>query len=348
MMNTVLVVDDNEINVELLDAMLSDDYIVYKALGGLEALDVLKTIRPDLVLLDIIMPDIDGFEVIQRIKADPMLEKIPVMFVTGAISFESESRGLELGAIDYITKPFNHYIVRSKVKNQMELAAYRTQLEQIVDERTKAVVAAEEAIIMSLALLAEKHDEGTGAHLVRVKDITKRIAVQLNKKHPELISQTHVGLIPLLSPVHDIGKIGVPDGILLKNGPLDRDEFEQMKRHTIHGTEVLQETALHMGKNLELIDISMEIVENHHEKFNGNGYPNNKKGLEIPLSARIVSVADVYDALVSERPYKKSFTHEQAMSIITEGDGRTSPDDFDPVVMEAFVDAMQGKRIVEA
>jgi len=316
--------------------MLEDLYNVYSALNGREALEVLDQTDVDLVLLDLVMPVMDGFETLENIKKEERFHNLPVIFITAETDTFNESKGLSLGAVDYIKKPYDSDIVRIKCKNHIENKMYRDDLEGVVEDRTKEIAASRQAIIMGMSLLAESRDQETGDHLKRMQTYTRILAAQVAKNHPELLSREELYYITLMAPLHDIGKVNIPDAILLKAGKLTDEEFDVMKSHTSLGAGVLKETEKFMQGYENTLHYACEIAGYHHEKYDGTGYPNRLKGDQIPISACICSLADIYDALTSERPYKKAFTHEQAMEIITVGDGRVMPSNFNPVVLEAF------------
>ena len=352
MVHTVMVVDDMETNLIQLEGILSDKYEVMTAQSGKEALERLRTESrlPDLILLDISMPDMSGFELISWISIDAKLANIPVIFVTGETDEYSEEKGLKLGAIDYIRKPFNPYIILVKIKNHIELKTYRDDLEKAVhlrtreleertkelEERTVELQATHDAIILGMSLLSESRDRVTGAHLARMQLQTFLIAKKISELYPDIVSEDMVQMITAYSPLHDVGKVAVPDAVLNKVGGLTKEEYELMKTHTIGGGDLLRQIAMFLPGEQSQLNWAIEISEGHHERYDGTGYPKGLKGNDIPLSARIVAISDVYDALRSKRPYKREYTHEEAMDIILEGDGRTSPAHFDPIVLEAF------------
>ncbi len=332
----VLIVDDVKENIDALIEILQEQYKVRAALNGKMAISSMHKTKPDIVLLDISMTDMDGFEVLKYMKGNEELCNIPVIFVTAKSNTESEEKGLLLGAVDYVTKPYNADIVKIKVKNHLELKMYRDELEEIILQRTEEVRHSRDAIIVGMSLLAENRDQVTGKHIQRMKKYTEILTYKILDIYPEIISRDYADKTILFSPMHDIGKVGIHDNILQKKGKLTDEEFAEMKSHTTMGAELLRKTNQFLNESTDWLDISVEIAECHHEKYDGTGYPLGLSGENIPLSARIVSLADVYDALTSERPYKKKFSHEEAMDIILIGDGRTMPKDFDPKVLEAF------------
>ena len=343
MRHTVMAVDDIQINLMILESMLEADYDVVLATSGEEALAKMPEAKPDLVLLDLSMPDMDGFELLERMHKDERLLNIPVIFVTGEKDVYAEEKGLILGAVDYIKKPYVPEIIRVKIKNHIELKVYRDNLAVAVAERTRQLekrtqelTATHSAIIMGMSLLSESRDKVTGVHLARIKILTKLLAEKMAALRPDLLDSDMISAIVTYSPLHDVGKVSVPDAVLKKSGGLTQEEFEQMKEHTMGGGDLLRQVAEFLPGDQRLLSVAIDIAESHHERFDGSGYPNGLSGEAIPISARIVSVADVYDALRSPRPYKRGFSHEEAMDIILNGDGRTAPEHFDPEVLTAF------------
>ena len=355
---TVLIVDDKAVNIDVLTEVLRGKHKIMAALGGENAIRLLEKKKPDLVLLDVYMPDVDGFDVLCYMKERKELASIPVIFVTGEHDGESEERGLALGAVDYIKKPFRPGVIDVKVRNHLELKSYRDNLEEMVSERTRRIeeytarlenlterlTASRDAVIMGMSFMSESHDSITGEHVERIKVFTQIISEKMMELHPGEISAELASLIVLYAPLHDVGKVGVSDTILQKVGTLSGEEFETMKRHTLVGASLLRKIENFMTdtRDLSNMEIAVEIAESHHERFDGTGYPHRLRGEDIPLSARIVTLADIYDALRSPRPYKKAFTHKEALQTILTGDGRTDPAHFDPRVLETFV-AVQGQ-----
>ena len=336
MQNSILLVDDQKENITNLKGILDDNYQIYAALNGESALKVMEKNNIDLVLLDLVMPVMDGFETITEMKKNPKLSGIPVIFITAEDDAFNEAKGLALGAMDYVKKPYDPDIVQIKVKNQIEHKMYRDNLEHLVEERTKEVVATRDAIIIGMSLLAEGRDKETGTHIKKVQHYTEIIAREITRNYPERLPKSEADKIIALSPLHDIGKVFVSDTILLKPSRLTDEEFELIKSHTFLGADVLVETEKLIETSTSFFRYAVEMAGGHHEKYDGSGYPHHLKGEDIPLSAGICAIADIYEALTSERPYKKAFTHEEACKIILEGDGRVEPSHFHPCVLEAF------------
>ncbi|GAM10230.1 cyclic di-GMP phosphodiesterase response regulator RpfG [Geobacter sp. OR-1] len=340
---TVLVVDDTPENLALMSALLKEYYRVKVANNGEKALRIARSEdQPDLILLDIMMPGMDGYEVCRQLKADRATCAIPVMFITARTEMEDEKHGLELGAEDYITKPISPPIFTARVKTQLKLKAAadflrdKNQfLEQEVERRTCEVRALQEVTILALASLAETRDSATGNHLRRTQLYVRSLALKL-KTHPrfeEFLSDSNITMLYKSAPLHDIGKVGIPDRILLKPGPLEPEEGEIMKTHTQIGWDAIEHAERSLGADVEFLRIAKEIALSHHEKWDGTGYPGELLGDEIPISARLMAVADVYDALISARVYRDGMPHEKVVQILAEGKGSH----FDPDIMAAFI-----------
>ena len=340
----VLVVDDTPDNLALMRNLLKDDYRIRLANGADAAFrSVQSDTPPDLILLDIMMPDIDGYEVCRRLQADPTTRHIPIIFLTAKSEVEDEALGLSLGAVDYVTKPVVPAIVLARVKTH--LAQKRVQdflrdqnefLESEVRQRMREVTALQDVTISALASLAETRDSDTGNHIRRTQHYVKLLACAL-RDHPRfravLDSEQVIDTLFKTAPLHDIGKVGIPDRILLKPGPLDADEMAIMKTHTTLGRDALLQAEQELGMALPFLRFAKDIAYCHQEKWDGSGYPQGLVGEAIPVSARLMAVADVYDALISRRVYKPAMPFAQAAEVIAAGAGTH----FDPAVVAAFL-----------
>ena len=338
---TVLVVDDTPGNIDVLDGVLKQDYRVKVAINGKKALEIARSeAPPDLILLDVMMPGMDGFEVCRQLKATDATRNIPVIFVTAKSEVEDEEIGFDLGAVDYITKPISPPRVRARVKTQLALYDHNRALQGLVQERTEELAHTQDVTILGLATLAEYRDNETGGHIMRTQEYVRLMAERLATlpAYRHSLDPRTVDLLFKSAPLHDIGKVAIRDDILLKPERLTKEEFDVMKMHTTYGrdTIVQSEAALGGDRKSSFLRVAREIAYTHHEKWDGSGYPQGLAGEDIPLIGRLMAVADVYDALISKRVYKPPFTHKEAVRIITQGDGRTSPEHFDPTVLGAF------------
>ena len=351
---TILVVDDTPDNLSLMRELLRKDYQVQLANGGERALKLAAMQpQPDLILLDIMMPVMDGYEVCRRLKSDAATRDIPVVFLTAKADVEDEKRGLELGAVDYITKPISPPVVLARVKIHLALKAHADFLrdksdflEAEVSKRTREVLAIQDVTILAMATLAETRDLDTGNHIRRTQHYVKALAEKL-RTHPRfagVLTDNYIQMLFKSAPLHDIGKVGIPDRILLKPGRLTPEEFEIMKTHTTLGRDAIEHAEIQLGMPVEFLSTAKEIALSHQEKWDGSGYPQGLAGEAIPLSARLMAVADVYDALISRRVYKNSVPHEQAVAIIQEGRGVH----FDPDITDAFVELQESFRAIAA
>ncbi len=347
----VLIVDDERFYLDLLVDLLKSDYTVIVARDGQTALQrAFGRVRPDLILLDIVMPGMDGYEVCRALKNDPMTRDIPVIFLTVKRETEDEMRGFELGAVDYVTKPMSPTTIKARVKTHIELAHRRDRmrrenllLEQEVADRVRDVQRNQDIAIYCLASLAETRDADTGNHIRRTQRYVRRLADHL-RDHKDFAAQLDAPTIDLLfktSPLHDIGKVGLPDRILLKPTRLTTQEFEEMTLHTTYGHGAIMRAEGVFG-HTPFLRQAGEIALNHHERWNGSGYPGGLEGDAIPLSARLMAVADVYDALISHRVYKPARTHNEALEAIQEGIGSH----FDPRIAEAFLEVADDVRAI--
>jgi putative two-component system response regulator len=330
---TVLVVDDVEMNIMILEEILKDSYDIITAGNGVEALDVLRKteILPKIILLDVFMPEMNGYQMLEIIKADDALKRIPVIFITTS---DSESEALSAGAVDFISKPFLPEIVKLRVKNQIELKNYSDSLEEMVAEKTAEATAILDSALQGLANVIEHRDLESGSHVNRTQLYCKALIdylLESNSVYAGELKTMDPDIIVKAMALHDVGKIAIPDRILLKPGKLDPDEFEIMKTHTTRGKEIIGELG-NVNDSIYLKHCE-DICYCHHERFDGKGYPRGIKETEIPLSARIASLADVYDALVCARVYKAAFPYYEAIRIIQEGKGTQ----FDPVLTDAVI-----------
>jgi cyclic di-GMP phosphodiesterase len=337
----VLVVDDTETNIDILIEALGNDYNVRVAMDGESALESVDDDHPDLILLDIMMPGMDGYEVCERLKADEATQKIPVIFLTAMSEVQNEAKGLVLGAVDYVTKPFSPDLVRARVHNQLEIKRHRDHLEELVKERTRELELTQEATIESMASLAEYRDPETGGHIKRTQNYVKSLAARM-QDHPKfkaLIAKKDIELLYKSAPLHDIGKIAIEDRILLKPGKLTDEEFDEMKNHTVYGRDAIRVAVSKLGHD-SFLRYAEDIAYTHQEKWDGSGYPQGLQGEKIPISGRIMAIADVYDALISHRVYKKPFRHVKAVNIILEGRGSH----FDPDIVDVFMEIQEDFR----
>jgi len=339
---SVLIVDDSPANLTLLGSLLHTTYTVKAVNHGSQALQVANDDPPDLILLDIMMPDISGYEVCRQLKANLHTREIPVIFLTSKSDAESEEIGMALGAVDYITRPINPGILLSRVRAHFRDAAHaRTMrvnneyLEYEVAKRNRELQALEHVTILALASLAEVRDQDTGNHLRRTQNYIRALGRHLHT-HPRFatyLSEAVINMLFKCAPLHDIGKVGIPDRILLKPGRYEPAEFAIMKTHPALGFEALTRAQASVGQSVGFLEIAKQIVYSHHEKWDGSGYPQGLAGDAIPISARLMALADVYDALISRRVYKPGMTHAQASKIIVDGRGTH----FDPDVVDAFL-----------
>jgi putative two-component system response regulator len=338
----VLVVDDTPQNLVLITELLRQDYRMLVANGGERAIKLAEgELRPDLILLDIMMPDMDGYEVLRRLKASPLCAQIPVIFLSAKSEIDDEIKGLQLGAVDYITKPISPPLVQARVKTHLALKASSdflrdksAFLEAEVGRRTQQIGSIQDVAVLALSSMAETRDNETGNHILRTQRYVKSLAMQL-REHPrfrEVLSAEYIDRLFKSAPLHDIGKVGIPDPILLKPAPLSPAEFEVMKTHTTIGYESLVRAEKSLGIEFDFLNLAKEIALSHQEKWDGSGYPKGLVGDAIPVSARLMAVADVYDALISKRVYKEAMSHEQALEIMRRGRGKH----FDPDMLDAF------------
>ncbi|MCL2129567.1 MAG: response regulator [Treponema sp.] len=349
----IFIIDDNPINLNTCKSILGEKYTVVTIPSGEKLFIALKKIRPDLILLDIEMPGMDGYEVIKKIKDNPETAAIPVIFLTAKSDAENELLGLSLGAVDYISKPFSplpllkrvelHLLLQSQ-KN--ELKDFNSRLFAMVKERTNDLFLLQNAIISWTAEMVEFRDEETGQHVARVQKLIAILieVMEISGLYEGEISTWDMDDFLKSTLLHDVGKIKIRDDILLKKGRLTQEEMEIMKLHTVYGKTLLESLQKNVP-NQQFLDYAKILAYFHHEKWDGNGYPSGLKGKDIPLQARMMALADVYDALISERPYKKAFSHEEAIKIISQGNGTQ----FDPDLTALFIkNSGKIKKVAEA
>lgn len=352
---TVLVVDDVPQNITLLGELLQPHYAVRAASSGERALRAAQSEpKPDIILLDVMMPDMDGYEVLQRLHALEQTRDIPVIFVTALDSMESEEQGLEMGAVDYITKPIKPAIVLARVRAHLELKQARDRLanqnewlECEVARRMRENLLIQDLSMRALACLAEARDTDTGHHILRTQAYVDILAHQLeyHERFADALADGRLEMLVKAAPLHDLGKVGIPDAILLKPGRLTPDEFEIMKTHAAIGADAIGKAmndalaaadggeAAQASGAFAFLEVAREIAASHHEKWDGSGYPAGLAGDAIPAAGRLMALADVFDALTCTRVYKKSMPIEQARQIITDGRGTH----FDPDVVDAYL-----------
>jgi putative two-component system response regulator len=337
----ILIVDDNIANLRVLSDMLNEHgYRTRQARSGAAALRAANNQPPDLILLDIMMPELDGYEVCDRLKSSETLMDIPVIFLSALGDTNDKVRAFSVGAADYVTKPFQFDEVGARVQTHLRMRRlqiatekYNRELQTLVQQQVKEIADSQMATIFALAKLAESRDDETGRHLEHVQSLCGLLAASLSglDKYAQVIDETYIGNVAHAAPLHDIGKVGIPDCILLKPGALTPEEFDVMKRHTVLGAQTLQAVQTEYAHNA-FIEMGVHVARSHHERWDGAGYPDGLAGDDIPLCARIVAVVDVYDAARSRRCYKGALPHEDVCEIILGEAGRQ----FDPDVSAAF------------
>lgn len=330
----ILMVDDVALNHATARAVLEDTYDLYEALSAEEGLEILNEMLPDLILLDVIMPEMNGMEMVQILKETPRLKDIPVIFLTADTSAEAEVEGFNLGIVDYITKPFVPTVMKKRIETQIELAEYKKELEKKVAAKMVEMEQMYDLITVSFAGLVESRDGVTGGHLKNTSLYFSAFIGHL-KTLPKYRNELPNSLVKKAcrsAPLHDVGKIAIRDAVLQKPASLTSDEFEQMKRHAVIGGEIFDWLEVRIPDK-EFAQCASKIARHHHERWDGKGYPGGLSGTDIPLVARVMSIVDVYDALTSRRPYKEPMTHEKAMTMIAESSGSQ----FDPYLVDEFI-----------
>lgn len=336
MKKTILVVDDDRMNLMMAQKLLAEDYHVAAVNSGELALHYLEKKQPDLVLLDIQMPVMDGLEVMRRLQENEGWKKIPVIFLTADRTEETEETCFRLGAVDYIGKPFVPAIMMQRVHRTLELEDYRKGLENMVEQQLQRITQLQQDIIFSMANLIESRDGTTGEHVKRTSSYVNVLVKKMKEKglYKERMTHDYVNYLKKAAPLHDIGKIAVPDAVLQKPGKLTKEEYDMIQLHAEEGGRLIRENMSRIA-NQEFVKIACDMAACHHEKWAGGGYPKGLKGEDIPLSARILAIADVFDALVSARQYKEGMSLEQAFHILQEERGKS----FEPELLDAFLEA---------
>ena len=330
----VMIVDDNTTNLKIGRKVLGERYNVFSLPSGEKLFQLMERILPDIILLDIEMPDMDGYDVIKRLKMDFRTVSVPVIFLTAKDDTGSELEGLTLGAVDYIVKPFSPPILLKRVETHLLLKKYSDNLLGMVEEKTRAVVELQNAVLTTLSELVECRDDATGGHIVRTKKYLQILVDELVKqgKYEDVTSKWDFEFFFDSALLHDVGKISIRDNILLKPGKLTDEEYDMMKEHTVQGVKIIEKIEEHTSEHNFLYHAKI-FAGMHHERWDGKGYPYGLREFDIPLQARLMAVADVYDALISQRPYKNALSHNEAVEIIKEGSGTQ----FDPVLVKLFI-----------
>lgn len=333
-MKKVLVIDDNKATLAMAKQTLGEDYSVIAVISGYQALKYLEKETPDLILLDLNMPDMDGKQTMLKIRGNEKWSEIPIIVLTVENNPQTEVECLEMGAIDFIAKPFVPQVMKSRIARALELEDYRRKLQLDNEKKKMQLEKMKTQLIMVLANMIDNRDNVTGVHVRRVSAIVETIVKKMRAEgmYPEFLDDRYVISISLSAPLHDIGKIKIPDTVLKKQGDLTEEEFELMKTHTIEGARILEECAKEIDDNYYLL-LGRDMAAYHHEWWNGKGYPYGLKGIKIPFCARVLAVADVFDALVSKRSYKQQMSFEQAFEIIKKGSGGH----FDPEIVDVFL-----------
>jgi putative two-component system response regulator len=337
----IIIVDDDITNLAIARKNLTDNYAVLTAPSGKKLFDLLEKVNPELILLDVNMPEMSGYDVIKRLKSNEDTAQIPVIFLTAKSGGSDELEGLSLGAVDYIVKPFSPVLLNKRIALHLQLVAQKkelmmlnSELKVMVDVKTRSILDLQNTLLHTIAELVEYRDDITGGHIDRMQDYLEVLigAIRLKGLYCDEISQWDIDLVLQSAQLHDVGKIAIPDNILLKPGKLTPEEFELIKTHTVLGEGFLSQVRKNTADH-EFLDYARTFIIAHHEKWDGSGYPYGLKGENIPLLGRIMAIVDVYDALVSDRPYKKAFPHEDAVNIIRESSGTH----FEPALVDVFL-----------
>ena len=325
-MKTVFAVDDSDTNLSMVIEALENHYRVMTMPSAAKMFTILEKITPDLVLLDIEMPEMNGFEALERLKSNESWAPIPVMFLTGRADAAVEAHGFELGAVDFVTKPFSAPVLLNRMKTHLDI-------DELIRERTTQIERLKNGIVFVLADMVENRDQGTGGHVERTTEYIRILinALMTQGVHADEMRDLNLESMVASARLHDIGKITIPDAILNKPGKLTDEEFQKMKSHCVEGERIIDQIVSRTG-SVEFLRNAKMFAACHHERWDGKGYPNGLEGANIPIQGRVMAIVDVYDALVSERPYKKPFTEEEAIKIIMDGAGTQ----FDPEIANVF------------
>jgi len=337
-MKTIFVVDDSDTNLSMAEAVLEDQYRVMTMPSAAKMFNLLGKIIPDLILLDIEMPEMNGFDALKKLKAEPLWMEIPVIFLTGRNNAEVEAHGFEIGAVDFITKPFSAPVLLNRLKTHLGI-------DDIIRERTDKLHTLQNSIVAVLADMVETRDKGTGGHIERTSMYIDILIKEMKERgvYAEEISGWDLEKIVSSARMHDLGKISITDTIVNKPGKLTDDEYEMMKGHAKEGERIIDEIISRTGEGDFLLNAKL-FAGTHHERWDGKGYPRGLKGTEIPLQGRIMAIVDVYDALVSERPYKRAFSDDEAINIIMQNSGSH----FDPKIADLFYEVRDHIKAVKA
>ncbi|MCL2801823.1 MAG: response regulator [Treponema sp.] len=336
MQKTIFLVDDNATNLTVAEEALVKYYRVIALSSAQQMFAALEKFTPDLILLDIEMPEMSGFEAMKRLKANTVFSEIPVIFLTGRTDSVSEAYGIETGARDFIMKPFSEPVLINRIRYHLQIDEIIRERTELLTKRTEQLVRLQNGIVYTFADLVESRDNNTGGHIDRTAGYMKILSDQMISEgvYADEILKWDLESVVSSARLHDLGKIAIPDSILNKPGPLTKEEFEKMKTHTNESVAIIEKAIKETG-DAEFLQNAKLIAAYHHESWDGSGYPNGLKKYEIPLQARLMAIVDVYDALVSERPYKKPFSNEEALEIIKQSSGKQ----FDPLIVDVFVNA---------
>jgi putative two-component system response regulator len=343
---TILIVDDSADSLALMNSMLKSLYRIKVAVNGEKAIQIAQdSPPPDLILLDILMPEMDGYETCRRLKGNQKTADIPVIFLTAKTEEFDEEMGLEIGAEDYITKPPCPATVKARIRGQLRLKGVRdflkeksAYLEAEVNRRTQEIAQIQDVAMIAMGSLAETRDNETGNHIRRTQNYIKILAERLSErdKYKDILTHEMINRLYKSAPLHDIGKVGIPDTILKKPDKLTRDEFEIMKRHTTIGKDAIMAAEQSLGSQTSFLSLARDIAWSHHEKWDGSGYPRGLSGEQIPLAGRLMAIPDVYDALISDRVYKKAIPHAETVEMIrAEGVSH-----YDPEILSVFLEVV--------